>query len=72
MRRSLIAAVSNACSNWRMPEQAYVVVIHGADPVRLRAVIEREGWQMPLAPFLADGYAQDALRVMERRRRLRP
>lgn len=71
-RHSLIAAVSNGCSNGRMPEQAYVVVIAGADPVRLRAVIEREGWQMPLAPFLADGYAQDALRVMERRRRARP
>lgn len=37
-----------------MEEHAYVVVIRGADPVRLRAVIEREGWQMPLAPFIAD------------------
>jgi len=37
-----------------MPEHAYVVVVQGVDPVRLRAVIEREGWQMPLAPFIAD------------------
>lgn len=22
--------------------------------MRLRAVVEREGWQMPLAPFIAD------------------
>lgn len=37
-----------------MEQYAYVVVIRGADPVRLRAVIEREGWQLPLAPFMAD------------------
>jgi hypothetical protein len=51
-----------------MPERAYVVVVEGADPVRLRAVIEREGWQMPLAPFVADGYVRDVVEVMARRR----
>lgn len=37
-----------------MEQHAYVVVIRGADPVRLRTFIETQGWQMPLAPFIAD------------------
>jgi len=48
-----------------------VVVVQGADPVRLRAVIEREGWQMPLAPFIADEDVVENLRVLQERRRSR-
>lgn len=55
-----------------MPEQAYVVVvISGADPVRLRAVIEREGWQMPLAPFVAGKREVTLVEVMAKAKKAR-
>lgn len=49
-------------------ERNYIVIVR-ADPVRLRAVIEREGWQMPLAPFLASEEVECVLRILARPRR---
>lgn len=34
--------------------QRVVVVIEGATVEQVREVAVREGWQMPLAPFIAD------------------
>lgn len=37
--------------------------------MRLRAVIEREGWQTPLAPFLANEEVEGVLRILARPKR---
>lgn len=39
--------------------------------MRLRAVIEAEGWQVPLAPFVAGGDELALVEVMARRARKR-
>lgn len=48
--------------------RTYVVLVESDDPVRLREVIEEHGWQMPLAPFVADG---DTIAILEARARKR-
>lgn len=54
-----------------MASEVSVVIgaFRGPTPEQVRIVAEREGWQMPLAPFVADGDQLALVRTLGGRKR---
>lgn len=55
----------------REPAIHHIFIVRGGDPVRLREFVEASGWQMPLAPFVADGPEVAIVGVLAKRSRSR-